>query len=135
MEGAKFTSNALWQAIKGRSHIRPDALGRDRAFGSLKTAAEMESHPYGVLRGKLEKIKRSNIPPEWLAEELVAANVVGEEDRIAARDRAVPKAERREELLEAVMGNGAEGVFQTFVNILRKKSHLAWLVAELESTC
>ena len=95
----------------------------------------MESHPYGVLRGKLEKIKRSNIPPEWLAEELVAANVVGEEDRIAARDRAVPKAERREELLEAVMGNGAEGVFQTFVNILRKKSHLAWLVTELESTC
>ena len=95
----------------------------------------MESHPYGVLRGKLEKIKRSNIPPEWLAEELVAANVVGEEDRIAARDRAVPKVERREELLEAVMGNGADGVFQTFVNILRKKSHLAWLVAELESTC
>ena len=92
----------------------------------------MESRAYGVLGGKLERIKISNVDPTWLAAELLAAGIIGEEDEIASRNSNISKADRRGELVELVMGNGGQGVFQTFVAILLSKRHLQWLGNELK---
>ena len=92
----------------------------------------MESRAYGVLRGKTARIKSSNVDPVWLAGELLAADIIGEEEEKDARNTNVPKPERRVELVELVMGNGEGGVFQTFVNILLRKRHLKWLGKEIK---
>ena len=92
----------------------------------------MESRAYSVLQKKLERIKRSNADPLWLAEELFAAGIIGEQDVKAARNTDISKADRRGELLDSVAGNGAEGVFQTFVSILLNQRHLEWLGTEIK---
>ena len=92
----------------------------------------MESRARRVFRANLAKIKESNFDPVWLAEELFAAGIVGEEDRVAAKDETVSKEHRRDELLDLVMGNGGESVFQTFVNILCSKGHTHRLAMNLK---
>ena len=92
----------------------------------------METIAYGVLGGKIGRIKDSSVDPAWLASQLLAADIIGEEEEMAARNTEIPKAQRREELVELVMGNGEEGVFETFVSILFKKRHLKWLGKELK---
>ena len=92
----------------------------------------MERRAYGVLGGKVERIKSSNVDPAWLARRLVEAEIIGEEDEERAKNASIPKPERRSELVEIVQGNGAPGVFQTFVNILLSKPHLKWLGGELK---
>ena len=101
-------------------------------FRSFDYWAVMESLAYGVLRGKTARIKLSNVDPVWLAGELLAADIIGEEEEQNARNTNVPKPERRGELVELVMGNGEGGVFQTFVNILLTKRHLKWLGKEIK---
>ena len=92
----------------------------------------MESRAQGVLGGKIGKIKKSNVNPCWLAEQLQAVNIVVSEDVKEAKDRSVPKPDRRSDLVETVMGNGGEGVFQKFVDILLKEPSLEWLGQELK---
>ena len=92
----------------------------------------MEERAYGVLRGKMGKIKRSNVDPAWLAGELLAANIIGNTDFQGASNSQVVADERRAELVLKVMGNGATDVFQTFVSILLKESHVKWLGEELK---
>ena len=92
----------------------------------------MEDRARRVLRANLAKIKESKFDPVWLAEELFAAGIVGEEERLAAKDETVSKEHRRNELLDLVMGNGGESVFQTFVNILSSKRHMHWLAMDLK---
>ena len=94
----------------------------------------MEGRAHGVLRGKIGRIKASNVDPVWLAGELVAADIIGEEEEQDARNTNVPKPERRGDLVDLIMGNGEEGVFQTFVNILLRKRHLKWLGKEIKGT-
>ena len=95
----------------------------------------MESRAYGVLGGKVGRIKSSNVDPAWLAQKLLAANIIGEEDEERAKNADIPKPERRGELVEIVQGNGRRGVFRTFVNILLSKPHLGWLGEELKGMC
>ena len=92
----------------------------------------MEERAYGVLGGKIGRIKRSNVDPVWLAERLQDAKIIGQSDEDRAKNVSIPKPERRGELVELVQGNGRRGVFQTFVNILLSKPHLEWLGEELK---
>ena len=92
----------------------------------------MEDRARRVLRSNLAKIKESKCDPVWLAEELFAAGIVGEEERLAAKDETVSKEHRRDELLDLVMGNEGESVFQTFVNIFSRKRHMHWLAMDLK---
>lgn len=92
----------------------------------------MEGPQHGVLRGKIGKIKKSNVNPAWLAQKLLAADIIGEEEEIDAKKEDIPEEKRREDLVKLVMGNGAEGVFEKFVNILSSKRHLEWLEKEIK---
>ena len=92
----------------------------------------MEERAYGVLRGKMGKIKRSNVDPAWLAGELLAANIIGNTDYQRASNSQVVADERRADLVLEVMGNGAPDVFQTLVSILLKENHVKWLGEELK---
>ena len=92
----------------------------------------MESRAYGVLGGKIGRIKASNVDPVWLAERLQAERIIGHRDLERAKDDSIPKPERRGELVELVQGNGRRGVFQTFVNIFLRELHLGWLGEELK---
>ena len=92
----------------------------------------MEERAYGVLRGKMGKIKRSNVDPAWLAGELLAADIIGNTDFQRASNSQVVADERRAELVLKVMGNGAPDVFQTLVSILLKENHVKWLGEELK---
>ena len=91
----------------------------------------MERPAYGVLGGKIGRIKSSSVDPVWLAEELLAAKIIGKKDLERAKNDGTPKPERRGELVETVQGNGRRGVFQTLVNILLSEPHLDWLGEEL----
>ena len=92
----------------------------------------METRAHGVLGGKIGRIKQSNVNPVWLADQLFAAKIIGEEDVMDAHNTTSSKAERREELMQLVMGSGKEGVFHTFVKILLSKEHLTWLGNEVK---
>ena len=92
----------------------------------------MESRAYGVLGGKIGRIKTSNVDPVWLAERLQAERIIGQSHVEKAKDDSIPEPERRGELVELVQGNGRRGVFQTFVNILLSEPYLDWLGEELK---
>ena len=101
-------------------------------FFCLFTALTMEERAYGVLGGKIGRIKRSNVDPAWLSEQLFSAKIIGKSDMERAKDVAIPKPERRGELVEIVLGNGRPDVFQTFVNIFLSEPHLEWLGEDLK---
>ena len=92
----------------------------------------MERRAYGVLGGKVERIKCSNVDPAWLAEQLLSAKIIGKRDVEMAKNADIPKPERRSELVEIVQGNGRRGVFETFANIFLCEPHLEWLGEELK---
>ena len=92
----------------------------------------MEEPAYGVLRGKLGRIKRSNVDPAWLAGELLAAKIIGTTDVQRATNAREIADERLGELVGVVMRNGAPDVFQAFVSILLKEDNVKWLGEELE---
>ena len=92
----------------------------------------MEEREYGVLRGKIGKIKRSNVDPAWLAGELLAADIIGEADFRRASNSREEEDERLGKLVGKVMRNGAPDVFQTFISILLKEKPVKWLGEELK---
>ena len=49
----------------------------------------MESRAHGVLGGKIGRIKISNVNPGWLAEQLLAVDIVGPEDVEEAKDKSI----------------------------------------------
>ena len=83
-------------------------------------------------QGKIEKIKRSNMDPTWLAGKLLMAKIIEDADFQRANNPREVAHEQLGELVEKVMGNGAPGVFQTFVSILLKEDHIKWLGEELK---
>ena len=91
----------------------------------------MDDPGYSVLREKLGKIKKSNLDTAWLGEKLLEADIIDESDveTVNAQEEA---SARRAKLTEMVMGSGAPGVFQTFVNILSSKAKLKWLANDLK---
>ena len=92
----------------------------------------MEKRAHGVLRGKMGRIKESNVDPAWLAGKLLAAGVIGDSDvEKASNDREL-SANRLGELVGIVMRNGAPGVFQTFVQTLLDRVDVKWLGEELK---
>ena len=94
----------------------------------------MDDPAYRVLRGKLKRIKRSNVDPAWLGKELLTAEIVDVCDAERARDAQVPTDVRLGELVEMILGNGAPDVFQTLVGILFRKPHIKWLAKDLKGT-
>ena len=94
----------------------------------------MERPAFGVLGGKIERIKASNVNPAWLAGELRAARIIGFEDEERARNVHVASAQRLVELVRLAQGNARRDVFQTFVNILLSQKHTDWLGKELKGT-
>ena len=92
----------------------------------------MEEPAYGVLRGKLGRIKRSNVDPAWLAGELLAAKIIGTTDVQRATNAREIADERLGELVGVVMRNGTPDVFQAFVSILLKEDNVKWLGEELK---
>ena len=108
------------------------ALASRRWHLRLTAFPIMEGVARRVLLGKLTKIKESKFDPVWLAEELFVVGIVGEEERTAAGDETLPRERQQDELLDLVLGNGGEGVFQTFVNIFHSKLHTRWLATALK---
>ena len=95
----------------------------------------MEKRAHGVLRGKIGRIKESNVDPAWLAGKLLAAGIIGDSDvEKASNDREL-STKRLSELVRTVMRNGAPGVFQTFVQILLRRTEVSWLGKDLKGTC
>ena len=92
----------------------------------------MEERAYGVLRGKIGRIKGSNVDPAWLAGELLAAKIIGDAEFQRASNSREEEDERLGKLVGKVMRNGAPDVFQTFVSILLKLDHVKWLGEELK---
>jgi len=92
----------------------------------------MDKRAHGVLRGKIGRIKESNVDPAWLAGKLLAAKIIGSTDFQKASNPREVAEERLGELVEQVMRNGAPDVFQTFVSILLKLDHVKWLGEELK---
>ena len=91
----------------------------------------MEKRAGDVLRKKLQRIKDSSVDPTWLAGKLFSANIIGKDDVEKASNKEEVRAERLCQLVLLVMGNGAPGVFQTFVRILLNEPHVKWLGEEL----
>ena len=91
----------------------------------------MDEPEYGVLKGKLGKIKKSNVDTDWLADKLLEADIIDESDvgKVNALEGA---SARRAELTEMILGHGGPNVFQMFVNILFSKPKLRWLANELK---
>ena len=94
----------------------------------------MESRAYGVLGGKMGRIKGSNVDPAWLAGQLLAAHVIGEEDATRATREGASASSRLEELVVMVTRNGRDGVFRKFVDILLSKPHIEWLGEEIKGS-
>lgn len=94
----------------------------------------MEDIAQGVLGRKIGRFKKSNIDPAWLAEELLAARIIGNRDLRRASNPREEKVDRLGELLQTVMGNGAPDFLQTFVSIFLKEGHTEWLGKELKGT-
>ena len=92
----------------------------------------MENPAYDVLETKLAKIKKTNVGPVWLAGELLSAHIIGCNDEQKSRIDGKIDPDKRAELVQAVMGCGKPGAFETFVDILRKEKHLEWLAKELK---
>ena len=92
----------------------------------------MDDPAYGVLRGKLAKIKRSNVDPAWLGKELLAAEIVDIGDAERAKNAEVGVDVRLADLIEKVLGNGDPDVFRMLVEILFRKPHIKWLAKELK---
>ena len=89
----------------------------------------MEKREYGVLGGKIGRIKCSNVDPVWLAERLKAADIIGKRDEDNAKRAYIPEDQRRVRLVELVVKKDA---FPTFVNILLSEPHLKRLGEELK---
>ena len=94
----------------------------------------MEKRAFGVLGGKIERIKASNVDPAWLAWELRAARIIGFADEERARNVHVNNAQRLAELVRVVQGNARRDVFQTIVSILLSQKQTEWLGKELKGT-
>ena len=80
------------------------------------------------------RIKGSNVDPAWLAGQLLAAHVIGEEDAARATRRGASASSRLGELVVVVTRNGRDGVFRTFVDILLGKPHIEWLGEEIKGS-
>ena len=80
------------------------------------------------------RIKGSNVDPAWLAGQLLAAHVIGEEDATRATREGASASSRLEELVVMVTRNGRDGVFRKFVDILLSKPHIAWLGEEIKGS-
>ena len=92
----------------------------------------MENRGHGVLGGKIEKIKNWDVDPVWLAEQLLAVDIVGPKDVEEAKPSSVSIPARRAQIVEAVRGNSREGVFQTFVGVLLSQDRLQPLGQDLK---
>ena len=109
-----------------------DRSRRERRSSQTKDPKLMEKRAHGVLRGKIGRIKESNVDPAWLAGKLLAAGIIGDSDvEKASNDREL-STNRLGELVRTVMRNGAPGVFQTFVQILLDRVDVKWLGEELK---
>ena len=117
-----LVSDVFWTVSKKAIVFEGDTLQRKL----------MEKRAHGVLRGKIGRIKESNVDPAWLAGKLLAAGIIGDSDvEKASNDREL-STKRLSELVRTVMRNGAPGVFQTFVQILLRKTEVNWLGKELK---
>ena len=92
----------------------------------------MEKRAQGVLRRKIGRITESNVDPAWLAVNLLAAGIIGDNDVEKASNDSKLSTKRLSELVRTVMSNGAPGVFQTFVQTLLRKTEVNWLGKELK---
>ena len=95
--------NFKWGVTRRRIRSHKVLLLSVAAIRPVLDSSVMERIAYGVLGGKIARIKDSSVAPAWLASQLLAADIIGEEEEIAARNTEIPKAQRREELVELVM--------------------------------
>ena len=94
----------------------------------------MEELACSVIRGKISRIKKSNVDPAELSGELLARGIIGTNDVQKASLQGNAASERRGELFLTIMGNGAPGTFFTLVEILLRKPEWKWLGEELKGT-
>ena len=93
----------------------------------------MEKTARDVLNAKLATIKETNVNPEWLAGELLSAQIIGPGDaKKAGLDDGKIDDAKRGALVYAVMGCGKPGAFEEFVDLFLNQEYLKWLGNELK---
>ena len=94
----------------------------------------MEKIASDVLRNNIDKISSAAVDPATLSTKLLAAGIIGDNDVIQATNQGTLECDRRRNLVFRMMGNGAPGVFETFVKILLNEQNWKWLGKVLEGT-
>ena len=86
---------------------------------------------YDILQKHFELICKSNLDPSSLAGNLFGKALISDEVRQEV-GAITTKRKKLEKILEGVMANGAPGVFQEFVAIVRRDKAHRWLADKLE---
>lgn len=86
---------------------------------------------YDALKELFPRFTGSQVDPAWLADELLAKNIIGRNIVHYASNQYHETDDRLRKVLFSVMGSGKRGVFEDLVNILLKKDEHSWLGQEL----
>ena len=77
------------------------------------------------------RITSSQVDPEWLAGQLLAASIISRGAEEFASNQIHSRSQRLRSLIVDVKGNGRRGVFQDLVKILLANDTYSWLGEEL----
>jgi len=94
----------------------------------------MESLRRSVLERNLERLKATSVNPFLIACNLRIADTITDEDAGRTLNKSVPASERWGDLVTTIMKKSAEGVFQSFINVLLEESELEDLGEEMKGT-
>ena len=85
---------------------------------------------YATLKLHFALVCNSNLDPSSLARDLFAKGLITSHVKQEANSTQLDKNQKLDKILEGVMANGERGVFQTFIDIIRREHQ--WLVDKLE---
>ena len=89
---------------------------------------------YQTLRSKYDcltsALQPNDILPSLLSKDLISLRQL-QDIECVIRERGPPQG--CEKMLHILMNNGSEGAFQEFLKVLQNKSHLKYLVPNLQS--
>ena len=86
---------------------------------------------YAILRENFSLICKSNLDPSSLARDLFAKGLI---TNGGLGGLVLGKQQKLQMILESVMANGAPGVFEQFVAIVKRDQAHQWLADKLEGT-
>ena len=85
---------------------------------------------YATLQQHFSRICRSNLDPSSLARDLFSEKLITSHVKQETNSTHLDDKQKLDKILEGVMANGKPGVFQMFIDIIRREHQ--WLVDKLE---